>query len=422
MEITSLQAKKSAYYTWDKTAERGKGRLGVKVTPKGTKTFTFRYFKNSNPSFIRIGTFPQISLAKARKVAESYSNLLDSGTDPIEYLEQKEVEQKLLERQLAQSGSLEQLIEAYTKDKKDRGKRNYKEDKRKIERYIYPYIDPTRKAKDFEATDFLEALAIPIREGHGPKSNKLRSFLHAAFEFGLKNDNNPAFTNTEVKFGIKYNPIASIPKQTHAEKTGERFLSLEELIKLLHDMDHRYDDLNLAAATRRFIKFCFYAGGQRPYELANTLWRDVNFTERTLTIRPEVFKTGRAHDVPLTDTALNILAECHKDNTFNSPYVFHKRTAPNEPMPTNTLAQALLSYKKVTDIENFIGRDFRRTFKTLGGLFKISKEIRDRIQGHAISDVSGRHYDRYQYLDEKREGLEVWEKALNQELDKFQND
>ena len=88
-------------------------------------------------------------------------------------------------------------------------------------------------------------------------------------------------------------------------------------------------------------------------------------------------------------------------------------------MPTNTIAQAILTYKKATEIRQFIARDIRRTVKTLGGEVKISKEYRDRIQGHAINDVSGRHYDMYEYLDEKREGLEVWEKALVKHLEDY---
>ena len=56
----------------------------------------------------------------------------------------------------------------------------------------------------------------------------------------------------------------------------------------------------------------------------------------------------------------------------------------------------------------FTLRDLRRTCKTLMGVAGISKELRDRIQGHAFSDVSSKHYDRYDYLKEKSQGLEDW--------------
>ncbi len=43
----------------------------------------------------------------------------------------------------------------------------------------------------------------------------------------------------------------------------------------------------------------------------------------------------------------------------------------------------------------------------------ISKEIRDRIQSHALNDVSSKDYDRNDYLTEKRRALEIWEDRVN---------
>jgi hypothetical protein len=47
----------------------------------------------------------------------------------------------------------------------------------------------------------------------------------------------------------------------------------------------------------------------------------------------------------------------------------------------------------------------RRTAKTIMGRLGVSKEIRDRLQNHAATDVSSKHYDRYDYLAEKKQGL-----------------
>ncbi|MEJ1497481.1 MAG: site-specific integrase, partial [Candidatus Sedimenticola sp. (ex Thyasira tokunagai)] len=53
-------------------------------------------------------------------------------------------------------------------------------------------------------------------------------------------------------------------------------------------------------------------------------------------------------------------------------------------------------------------KDLRTTFKTRGGEIGLSKEIRDRLQNHAFSDVSSKHYDMWSYLPEKREAVEEW--------------
>ena len=43
---------------------------------------------------------------------------------------------------------------------------------------------------------------------------------------------------------------------------------------------------------------------------------------------------------------------------------------------------------------------------------KVMKEIRDRIQNHALTDIADTHYDAHDYLDEKQAGLMRWEREL----------
>jgi integrase len=62
---------------------------------------------------------------------------------------------------------------------------------------------------------------------------------------------------------------------------------------------------------------------------------------------------------------------------------------------------------------HFTPKDLRRTFKTLAGAAGISKEMRDRLQNHAEAGVSARHYDRYDYLPERRAAMERWADYLD---------
>lgn len=48
----------------------------------------------------------------------------------------------------------------------------------------------------------------------------------------------------------------------------------------------------------------------------------------------------------------------------------------------------------------------------MGGI-GVSEELSDRIQNHALQDVSSKHYDRYDYLPEKRKALGSWEDRVN---------
>ncbi len=77
-------------------------------------------------------------------------------------------------------------------------------------------------------------------------------------------------------------------------------------------------------------------------------------------------------------------------------------------------AQAIFYYRDhFPEHPVLVARDLGRTCKTLMGEIGVSKELRDRIQNHALQDVSSKHYDRYDYLVEKRRALEKWENRVN---------
>jgi hypothetical protein len=45
---------------------------------------------------------------------------------------------------------------------------------------------------------------------------------------------------------------------------------------------------------------------------------------------------------------------------------------------------------------------------SLAGSIEIDLELRNRLQGHAMTDVGSVHYDRWGYLPEKRRAMETW--------------
>jgi integrase len=94
-------------------------------------------------------------------------------------------------------------------------------------------------------------------------------------------------------------------------------------------------------------------------------------------------------------------------------YLFPKLCDKHAPMALASVSRAINRLCSTTEaIAKFTLRDIRRTVKTLMGNLGISKETRDRIQNHALNDVSARHYDRYDYLKEKRAALEAWDRHL----------
>lgn len=413
-EITGLKAKSSAYYAWDDSGARGTGSLGVKVNPSKTKIFYFRYYKDGKRNFISMGEFPTLSLSEAREKAKEFGLMLKQGIDPKEHIEAVKSEKEKTKRDEARKGTLEQLFKAYTAQMAKDGKRTHKQVLESLERNTYPHINKTTKAKDVTTHEFMLVLADMIKRGAVTQSNRVRSYLMAAYNYGLFHDNDPANFIDEAKFGLTVNPIAAIPKQKHAERVGEHYLSHTEIKQLLDDLESVFDRFNMGHSIRNLLALCLYTGGQRPYELISSRWSSVDWQHKTLLITPELSKNKRSHIVPLTESALLILKR-QREQTPESDYIFPHRFE-NRPMRTDSLSQSITRYRDTSPlVRPFVARDIRRTCKTLMGELGISKELRDRLQNHALNDVSSKHYDRYEYLPEKRRALEAWEQKLNNE-------
>ena len=408
--IQGLKPRNSAYYEWDATGQRGTGRLGIKVQTSGQKVFVFRFFDaEGKAQFITVGKYPEMSLTQARERAGEYGALLKQGINPKAAIEQQQLDTQAREQAEALKGSVQQLFEGYTNKMQAEGKRTFKAVMYSLQKEAYPVIPPTMKAADVTPDHVKRILSAMIMRGAVVQSNRTRAYLMTAFNFGLKHDHDPANMDQGVIFGLVANPVTPVPKQSHAEKPGENWLKLAELRHLL---DTFGETAKIGWLIARLLELVVHCGGQRPYELLSSRWDAVDWVERTLLITEDVSKNKRPHLIPLTASALTILRELHQQ-TGSAAFIFPKRGQPSEHILACSMSQAVGYYRKAhPEFPHFTPRDIRRTCKTLMGEAGLSKEIRDRLQNHALQDVSSRHYDRHDYLQEKRLALEVWEARL----------
>jgi integrase len=411
-QVIRLPITGKPYEAYRDTSERGTGRLGVRVSAKGSKTWLYRYFIDSKPKFISIGSVNEkFTMLKAADIAEGYSNIISKGLDPKIELEKDKQQQATAEKEESLKGSIKQLFQAYVDQMKREGKRTYAKVLKDLEKETYSFIAPATKAKEVKTDEIKLILAAMIKRGAATQSNRVRSYLLAAFNNGLRHDNDPASLNDNVLFGLTSNPVAIITRQKGAEKVGENYLLLPEVKELLVTFQQAHKVGELFA---NLLKLTFHTGGQRPYELAASEWSAIDWAEKSWLITKDISKNKREHLIPLTDTALNIL-HILKEQAKDSKFIFPKYRTPQEHARLDSFSQSIGYYRKANpEFKPFIPRDIRRTCKTLMGELGVSKEIRDRLQNHAFSDVSSRHYDRFDYLPEKRHALESWEARLNE--------
>jgi integrase len=92
------------------------------------------------------------------------------------------------------------------------------------------------------------------------------------------------------KFGINFNPVTAIPRLVCAEYIGERYLSFDEVSKLL--MDARTGKY-FKRALGLFIELTFFCCGQRPYELMSAKKEYYDRKFKMLFIQSETTKTQK---------------------------------------------------------------------------------------------------------------------------------
>lgn len=389
--------------------------FGIQVS-KAAKTFFVQYHSpvTGKRRFMNLGTYPETTLAKARERCREARSIVDGGKDP-QIERDAQAEAQLAARQEAErqaeidktTGTVTQLFEAYIAPLKAKRTKTYRDVQNLFNHDIKKRIGKL-KARDVtvhQAHDILETI---FERGSKTRANRARSYMMAAFSYGIKSDFDLS-SQAEAKFHLQHNPLRDIPVPAK-ERPGERDLSAAEIRELWQ----RLDTANMSHASKTILRLLLATGGQRIQEVIGMRWDELDFDRKVWELSAARTKNSRPHVVPLSDLAIGLIHSMQPIAT--DTLVFPHRDDPTQPYLATSLGRAINRFCKGSDtgkgFPNFTPRDIRRTVKSRMGELQISKEIRDRLQNHALHDVSSKHYDRYDYLEPKRHAMATWTRWL----------
>jgi integrase len=397
--------KKSVLLTDD--SERGAGRLALLIRPFKDRTICewyCVYYRDGKRRSTKIASYPALSLAEARKrFREELAPTISTGGDPVGSHARKRRQDE--ERRV----SVRELFTAYVEDMKRAGKRS-----KQAERILLSEttgaaraIGADRPAAEIEASDIVPYLADIHGRGAVVMANQTRAYLGAAFAFGLRSAHDYTRQSTGADWGLKANPVLAIKSDSTAHRSRDRYLAPAEFRKFWNWLIEHDQMSALAPALRLML-----ATGQRAEETLR-----IGFESRYLQPQKIVHwdktKNGRQHAIPLPLQAVEILDKLIPNR---HGLYFPNRRHPNKAAPYGGLESVIRRYLKKTGAAHFCPRDIRRTWKTLAGEAGIDKQLRDRLQNHSRSDISSVHYDRYEYLAEKRAAMMQWAAYLDRIL------
>jgi integrase len=385
----------------DKRVERHVGDgLYLVIQPSGAKSWAYRYRVDGKSRKLTLGTFnpdaedqtedatgdlPALSLAEAKDRASTAAVKVQRGTDPATEKKRKEAKANK-----TVSHILDQFIERYAKP----NLRSADQYESTFDRLVKPDIGDysVYELKRSHIVDMLD----DIDDESGPvMADRTLAYLRKALNWYASRDDE--FNSPIVK---------GMARTKTKERAGKRILSDDEIRDVWAGLKGvsepscyaRYVKSLLVCATRRNE-----SSRMRSTEIDADLW----------TIPGERYKTKLDHVIPLTAQAKALIGEKPDGVNGNSWFVF-STAGGAKPFSGFSKAKRALdaAIAKIREKEerdpmpSWRLHDLRRTARSLMSRAKVPADHAERALGHVIGGVR-ETYDRYEYLDEKRQAFEA---------------
>ncbi len=363
--------------------------LYLVVHPSGKKSWALRYRWRGHPKKLTFAdSYPDLSLALARAEAQASLADLQRDIDPAAV--------KVEEKQEPDSARAvaNEWLDRYVKP----NTRTWPEVERILNREVLPSWE-NNLITEIGRADVLRLLDSIVDSNRPILANRTLSILKRWFNWCVERG------ILEVSPGAGIRPPAK-------EKSRERVLEADELAEIWRATE------SLGFPFGPYFQFLILSA-QRRSEVSNIRREDIDLKAALWTLPSESTKPGRVHDVPLSTAAVELFENLPQ---FDGPYLF-STTGGQRPVSGFSKAKLALdeeilenrrkagkTRREVKGLASWRIHDLRRSSATWMAGARVPPHVLSALLNHSPGSAQGvtAIYNRFRYLQERREALEAW--------------
>jgi len=365
--------------------ERG---LYLLVTPAGGKWWRFDYRFAGRRKTLSLGTYPDVSLQKARKKREAAREQVAAGTDPSQVRKAEKLAQ-------ASAESFEAIaLEWHARCSPNWSDKYATKVLARLKANVFPWVGK-KAAMDIEPPELLAVLRRMESRGAVDTARRVRMHCGQVFRYAIATGRAQRDPAADLKGAIVPPRVIHFPTITDPRAVGALLRAIDEF------SGHFATKCALRLAPLLFV---------RPGELRQAEWAEFDLDAAEWRIPASKMKMAVAHIVPLSEQAVAILRELHP-LTGRGRYVFPSVRSAKRPMSENTLNAALrrLGYTK----DEITAHGFRSMASTLLHEQGWPSDVIERQLAHAERNNVKAAYNRAQHLSERRKMMQSWADYLD---------
>ena len=386
---------------WIKSGERFEGKSdgnGLYLCYRENyqhPVWRFRYKFAGKRRAVLIGSYIDLSLAKARELTKELSARVSLGYDvAAEKQERKAEAVAKIEAEKNAIRVCDLAAEYFERQILPRWKHP---DilRRRIDKDINPRIGDM-KLEDVKPRHIDDMLKGIVDRGAPTIATDVLRWVRRMFDYAIKRQM------------IEINPCSAfeVADAGGKEVSRDRWLTREELILVLRAFRTSTISRQNEISFKILLALCL-----RKMELCAARWEEFDIDNAVWHFPAERSKNGDAVDIPLCPTVINWFTEL-KSMSCGSQYVLPARKMQTRMIPhiqESTLPVALSKVRHAlpADMSNFTIHDFRRTARTHLAALGVDPFVAERCLNHRIKGVEG-IYNRHDYFDERRAALTQW--------------